>query len=56
MAQPAAQGQLHNVADALTLCGVLVDTTNLIWNGMNASERISGEIFNDTFQVNDLLY
>lgn len=44
----AAQAQ-YAVADALTLCGVLVDTTNLIWNGMNASERIAGEVFNDKF-------
>lgn len=55
MAQPAAQAQAavpaNTVTDALTLCGVLVDTANAVWNGMNAAERIAGEVFNDNFNT-----
>ena len=39
------------VVNALTLCGVLVDTSNFVWNSMNALERISGEVFNNNFNT-----
>ena len=41
----------QNVADALALCGVLADTANVIFDGSNGAERISSEVFNDSFHT-----
>ena len=37
--------------DALTVCGVLTDTNNVIFNNANAAERISSEVFSDSFNT-----
>ncbi len=34
---------------ALTACGVLTDTNNMLFNGANAAQRISSEVFSDTY-------
>jgi hypothetical protein len=52
MAQAQAQAQLqHTVEGALTLCGVLNDTNNVLFNAANALARISADIFNDNFST-----
>ena len=41
--------QVFTIEDALTACGVLNDTNNLVFNGANAAERISSDVFSDSF-------
>ena len=41
--------QVHTIEEALTLCGVLNDTNNIVFNRANAAARISSEVFSDSF-------
>ena len=41
--------QVFTIKDALTVCGVLNDTNNMVFNGANAARRISSEVFSDSF-------
>ena len=50
MAEPARQVQ-HTLVDALTLCGVLADTGNVLFNDANAAERIAADVFNDEYST-----
>ena len=48
---------INTITSALTLCGVLVDTDGIIFDGSNASERIENSVFNDNFNTcNDLKF
>ena len=49
MAQPVVQPIVNNIVRSLTLCGVENDTGGLLWNGETASQRISSDVFNDSF-------
>ena len=42
---------INTITSALTLCGVLVDTDGIIFDGSNASERIENSVFNDNFNT-----
>ena len=50
-AQRHAQAQMNAATEALTLCGVLDNTNNTIFNDPNAAERIAGEVFSDNFNT-----
>ena len=41
----------NTIQDALVLCGVLVDTNNVIFNGSQADERISSKVFSDSLNT-----
>ena len=41
----------QTITDALTICGVLADTTGLIVNGNNTAEIIDAGVFNDNFNT-----
>ena len=43
--------QVFTMEDALTECGVLNDTNNIIFNRSNAAQRISSEVFSDSFMT-----
>ena len=43
--------QVFTMEDALTECGVLTDTNNMVFNRSNAAERISSEVFSDSFMT-----
>ena len=43
--------QVFTIKDALTVCGVLNDTNNMVFNGANAARRISSEVFSDSFST-----
>ena len=44
-----AQQAWHTLVDALTLCGVLNDTANVLFNVADESTRIAADVFNDNF-------
>ena len=41
----------QTITDALTTCGVLVNTTGIFVNGKNGAEMISGDVFNENFNT-----
>ena len=41
----------NTITSALTLCGALSDTDGIIFDGSNASERISNNVLNDNFNT-----
>ena len=41
----------YTITEALTKCGVLIDTNNIVFDGNNTPKRISGEVFNDSFNT-----
>ena len=41
----------QTIIDALTDCGVVVDTTGLIVNGNNTAEIIAADVFNENFNT-----
>ena len=41
--------QVYTIGNALTLCGVLTDTNNMVFNRANAAARISSEEFSISF-------
>jgi hypothetical protein len=51
MAQPQQVPIRHTIEEALTLCGVLADTNNVLFNAANAATRISADVFNDNFST-----
>ena len=41
----------NTITSALTICVALDDTSNIIFNVSNASDRISNEVFNNNFNT-----